>query len=433
MPPSAIATQGLIAVPDTGARRPVAARASEDSAPLAWAFMPVLAIMLLGNNIFTKITLLLCLVYFGVRNLRAIPDMVLALRRNPALVLLQVWALLSVTWSVVPRVTLDIVTTQAAFFCLAVLIAHYSVGKDIDRSLKVVAYFVITVIGLFALVYPREAVSAAGFKAFYANKNGLGIVTAICLLILLCARRRTWLDVGFATAAFALLLSSRSKTSISLFAIIVVIYLASRVVGAWHRGRSLFARQILAMLGKGVLGLVYGAILALVVFRDQCAAWLAAVLPYDFLTGRGELWVAVLKRTEVDLLHGLGPGSFWGAGRLSEIAQTSLLTKYPGWIDKLGSADGGYIDMIGALGFVGLALMLLGFVSNARRLQRLAPVVRSAMPMALISLFIFHNITETTAFHSTNTLWFLYLYLSFYLIFLGEAQLPATSTRKRQA
>jgi hypothetical protein len=429
MPPIAIAPPVQVKAPRYD--HPIDA-ATERKPPLAWAFMLVLGSMLLGNNIFNKVTLAVCLVYFGVANLGRISGIVFALRKNPALLLLQLWACLSIGWSVVPAVTFDIVSAQAAFFCLAVLVAQYSIDKDIDQSLKLVTFFVITVIGAFALLYPREAVSAQGFKAFYGNKNGLGIVAAICLLVILCARDRRWIDYGFGLAALVLLLLSRSKTSISLFAIVLLFYLLSHLAGKWLRRRSVFARQTLAMSGKGVLGIVYGAILALVVFRDQCAGYLIGALPYDFLTGRGELWVVVLKRTEIDLLHGLGPGSFWGAGRLSEIAQTSLLTKYPGWIDKLGSADGGYIDMIGALGFVGLALMLLGFVSNARRLSRMAGIVKSGVPMALITLFAFHNITETTAFHSTNTLWFLYLYLSFYLIFLDEAHMPATSMLGRR-
>ncbi|MFZ6750065.1 O-antigen ligase family protein [Undibacterium sp. Ren11W] len=388
--------------------------------PIAWALTLVFSAMLLGNNLFTKVTLLLCLSYFGFKNMRVMPEIFSALRFNPGLMLFQLWAASSVFWSVVPKVTRDIVFVQTAFFCLCVLMARYAIGKDLIKSLKLAAFFVITVIVLFALAYPKNAVSPSGFKAFYVNKNNLGLVMSVCLVIILYSSKLKWLDYGFATIAFTLLLLSRSKTSLGLLLFIVVISLLLHLLKKLHGQLSSFAKGMLALCGRGLLVCVYGFIILMVLYRDTIASYLIKLLPYEFLTGRGELWVTVLKRAEIDLLHGLGPGSFWGAGRLSEIAQTSLLTKYPLWIEKLGSADGGYIDLIGALGFVGLAILFCTFVSNYRRLMMIATAPISGMLIALITLFVFHNITETTVYHSTNFLWFLYLFLSFYLIFFSN-------------
>ena len=175
------------------------------------------------------------------------------------------------------------------------------------------------------------------------------------------------------------------------------------------------------MLGLGMLGITYLLILSLILFRENVAAYLIHNLPSNFLTGRGILWVTVLQRANFDLLRGLGSGSFWNAGQASEMAQTVLSLKNPLWMKNLGSADGGYIDVVGALGFIGLALLLLSFVSNFRRIARVATLPASSMALAMISMFIFHNVTETTVYNSTNALWFLFLYFTYYLAFVEKS------------
>jgi hypothetical protein len=401
-------------------RTPVRATPVERQERLAWPLLIILLLLLLGNNLFSKITLLVCVAYAGIANLPKIPSILAALKHNPWLLLLQLWGACSIAWSAVPAVTQDIVIVQGTFFLLAILIAADSIDKNIDRSLKVAAFLVIGVIVVFALLYPGAAISAQGFKAIYGNKNGLGLVMAVCLLILLCSGKPAWPDYVAGTVALAFLCLSRSKTSISLFVSIYTLFLASALFHRWRARRSEFTLGVLRLAASGAIGMLYGAIIAMVLFRESLARLLAAALPYDFLTGRGELWVIVLNRTDPSLLQGIGPGSFWGAGRLSEIAQTALFTQHPFWIERLGSADGGYIDLIGAMGFTGLGLLLASFVRNWQILRQLGAVPVTDIATALIGLFIFHNVTETTIYHSTNFLWFIYMYFSYYLIFLRD-------------
>jgi len=416
---------------------PVAA--SQQRTPVAWATAVVFASLLLGNNLFTKITLLLCLIYFGFANRRVLPEIVVSLRHAPGLVLFELWAVASVLWSVVPAVTLDIVMTQSAFFCLCVLMAREASERDLVTGFKLAAYFVISMVVLYALAFPAAAISPNGFKAFYETKNGLGLVSALCIAILLYGGHRKWFDWAMIAVAMALLALSHSKTSMIVTSVIALFTLMLLPVRSGWRQMDDFPRELGHLIGRGVPSLFYALIGIGIVFRESIADYLIRAIPYDFLTGRGELWVMVLRRTGLDLLRGIGPGAFWAAGPQSEVAQTALLAKYPGWVDRLGSADGGYIDLIGSLGFIGLGLLLVSVVNNYRRFFRVAGIEvkananASAAPMllALISFFFLHNVTETTVYQSTNSLWFIYLFASFSLVFMDTKQKIAATGSTR--
>lgn len=392
--------------------------------PIAWPLSLVFASILLGNNLFTKISLLLCLVYFAAANVRAVPDIFSSLRHLWSLVLLEIWSIASIAWSVVPSVTLDIVLTQCAFFSLCILMARYAVNRNMAASFRLTAFFVIAVIILYTVAFPGAAFSPYGFKAFYGNKNNLGISLAICIAILLFSRKPRWTDLGMAGLAFSLLVLSQSKTSLIVTGTVAGLAMCAYTYRALSSRIDDYSKGVIEFVGRGTPALAYATIVAGVVFREHIANALIEAIPYDFLTGRGELWVTVLRRTSSDLLRGLGPGSFWSAGPLSEIAQTSLFTKHPGWIENLGAADGGYVDMVGSLGFIGLALLLFSIVGNYRQLTRITDRSTSILLMALITFFSLHNITETTVFLSTNSLWFIYLFASGYLAFC-EAETPA--------
>ena len=399
--------------------------------PIAWASSAVFASMLLGNNLFTKITLLICLVFFSFANRRVMPEVVGALRHVPGLAMFELWAVASIFWSVVPTVSMDIVVTQSAFFCLCVLMAREAADRDLAGGLKLAAYFVVSMVVLYAMAFPAAAISAHGFKAFYGNKNALGVVLALCLIIIVHASRMKWLDWGMAGVTLALLVMSRSKTSMIVTAGILVFSLL-----LWLSRRQLhqmddFPRGLIKLIGRGMPFLFYALIGIGIFWREAIADLLIRVIPYDFLTGRGELWVMVLRRTELDLLRGIGPGAFWSAGPLSEVAQTSLLAMHPGWVDKLGSADGGYIDMIGSFGFIGLGLLLVSMVNNYRRFCRVVHTPAAPLLLALISFFVLHNVTETTVYQSTNALWFLYLFASFSLVFLDVKKSTAQTRAAR--
>lgn len=120
-------------------------------------------------------------------------------------------------------------------------------------------------------------------------------------------------------------------------------------------------------------------------------------------------------RSQPDLLIGIGPGVFWESGFKSEITQTFLYAKHPGWIENLVSADGGYIDIIGALGFIGLAMVFCIFLSSIKQAINLENNSNNKIALAMIFFAIGHNVTESDMYHSLNVVWFLIVFFSSYL------------------
>ena len=407
------------------AKNITALQSAQTKPPIDWGFIAAFSAMLIGFNLFSKITLLAFLVYYSYKNRNNVPDIFASLKNVFWLVCLALWAVASTQWSVVPKVSYDLIATQISFLVLCALMAKYATDIEIAPSLKLTSIFVLVMIVIFAIIFPREALSNVGFKAFYPQKNNLGVVLAICIISIFYTANRHWKDYGLLAIALFLLVLSQSKTSLTalttVLAITGCIYLARRQLEFISR----FARDMILFLAKGIAPILYLIIILMVLFRDTVADYLIQVLPYEFLTGRGELWLMVLSRTRDDLLAGLGLGTFWSAGALSEVAQTSLLIKSPLWIGKLGSADGGYIDLVGSLGFIGLGLMLMTFVFNYKTLSKIVQDKESMLLTAIVTFFIIHNITETTIFHSTNPLWFLYIFTTFYIAFKVDRKLKA--------
>lgn len=390
---------------------------NKKEAPIGWAFLILFALLMMGNNLFTKITLLIFIVYFYAKNYKTFFSIFTQIHDAYWLILFELWAVASISWSVVPSKTIELVTTQIAFFLLSILAAYHMRDKDLSKSLKFSAYIIISSLFLYSLLFPGSSFGPSGYEAYYPNKNILGIVSALCFLIIIYAQKNKLADYFFAVAAFIFLIISQSKTSLGLAILIIAITTLMQVISIVRKKQSKFAIGLQNFILKILYYIAYIVIFSSIFLRDEIASFLIQNIPYKFLTGRGEIWSTVLKQTKDNLLVGIGPGSFWEAGLSSEIAQTSLFTKYPGWIENLVAADGGYIDIIAALGFIGLAILIASYVKNMRSIFENNELPDSKIIFVLILFFIGHNFTESSAYHSTNSLWFIYLTLSFYLIF----------------
>jgi O-antigen ligase len=381
-------------------------RAPTDTAQ--WLLALVLLLLLVGRNVFNKPVL--------AATLLAYLPLVVARGGRSAELLLRcfslaaLWILLvaSYFWAVVPRVSLDMILTQSAFMALALFIALRDQAVGFASSLRLAAALLLPLVALYCLLFPGASVSTAGLNGFYLHKNNLGSIMAVCALALFYAPGRNKWHAALGAVAVGLLAASLSKTSIALFVTCGILLLAA---DSWGNqvcsapGKPPTKREVRLTLHILVLlGLV-----ALVLFRDELLDLLWANLPKTALTGRGTLWLAVMQQMRVHSLLGIGPGAFWLAGDASEIAQTSLYRMDSQWVQRMVSADGSYVDMVAALGFLGLALFLLTSVDLYRRLFRNWLQPDSRLVFVLATFVLLHAITESTLLYSTNILWLIYL------------------------
>lgn len=377
--------------------------------PMHWMLVFVFVSLLVGGNIFDKPMLAIILIVY-------LPLAFVNLHQLAGLFFksfsMQMFWLLFVTsyfWSIVQKVTIDIIMTQSAFIILAIFISLSYKKEGFAKPLRTASMLVLGLVTLYCLVFPGASFSAVGLTAFYPHKNSLGVVVALCVLVLFYVPGRTKIHVGLGLLAAGLTLASQSKTSINLLVICSVIL---PLAGLWAKNFYSDSHRLMMtdIVRSALYSLVLLSLILMVMFRDELLGLLWAYLPKSALTGRGTLWLVVIQQIrDTHSLLGIGPGVFWHADGASEIAQTTLFQWDPNWVQHMVSADGSYIDLVASIGVLGLALFLLTVVDLYRRLFRHWNQPDSQLIFVLVTFILLHAITESTILYSTNILWLMYL------------------------
>ena len=325
----------------------------------------------------------------------------------PALVTMLAWCVLSAFWSAVPDITLRraalaaivVISTMAsveligagrAFFLWRVVLAGVLVVNWLSIPLIVTAVHL-----------PGDADPSliGDWRGLYAQKNTAGAVCVMTALLFLFSRngRNNWIGWLVAAAATGFLVMTRSKTSLALFPVALLTGGLYRLCWRDALGRAIF---------------LCGALLLLTV------AATAAVLNWDAvsrvlndpagLTGRAEIWQAILAYMRDHPLLGAGFGTIAHTGALSPLHNYTSAV----WVEAIADSHNGYLQILIATGGIGLALALLSMIVDP--LQRFWPLdpVRAGFKALLFALFVFvllHNFLETDFLESDNSGWFAFL------------------------
>ncbi len=383
-------------------------RISKSETVARWLLTATFLVFLIGNLPFKKPMYALVLVAYlalSISNLKVLAKII-----GGSLSLMLLWGLViaSYFWSLVPSASLEAILSQSIFLILALCIVahHHSIG--FSRSLRSAAMALICFVVLYCLLFPGSALSASGLKAFFAQKNLLGALMALCALALFHAPLRTKLHMAFGLIAVVLMVASLSKTSISLFLLCHVLLVMANWWSAhfYKTSEKLLLTDVIrgSLWLSGLLGLGL-----FVFFSNELFDFFWAILPKTAFTGRGALWLAVLQQLRAHTLLGIGPGTVWQAGGASEIIQTTLFQKSPYWVQHMVSSDGSYIDIMASFGFIGLALFFLTAADLYRRLFKNWQRVESRIIFLMATFIILHATTESTILYSTNILWLIYL------------------------
>ena len=225
---------------------------------------------------------------------------------------LMIWIIASFYWSAFPDLTIrragrELIETVS----IVLLISTYS-HPTRPLQLLFLSFVTILFLDVVSLAFPSRSYSAdpPGFMGIHGHKNGAGgfYFLALPLFIFAILDRRIahwpYTAVFASICAAGLLLFSRSKTAIGLFALTTICLIALWAL----RGMREY---------KGVFALIY-----LLIAAAAAVAVLATGLDdtLDFLTGdptftgRVPLWQYVLSRWEESPYFGLGFGALWQVG-----------------------------------------------------------------------------------------------------------------------
>jgi O-antigen ligase len=385
-----------------------------------WFLAFVFLVLLMGRGFLKTPLLAIALLSYCLLLLPRYRHAAQLLAHSYSMLALLVFFSASYTWSLVPHASGDVILNLCAFAVLCFSVAVFHAVDGFLRALRVASMTFVLLVVLYVAINP-SSISSAGLTAFQMHKNSLGAMSALCFLTLAFSPGRRWWHVGLAVVALALVVASLSKTSSVMLAIcIALVPIASFLVTTlYQRGDRLLLADAVRYAGLGAMLL---GLIAVVVWRNEILALTLEQLPKDALTGRGQLWRLVIRQLRDHSLVGIGPGVFWLAGGASEIAQTTMYWKDAHWLQRMASSDGGYVDLIASLGFVGLSLFLLTAADTYRRLFRVWVLPDSRALFVLVTFVLLHAATESTILYSTNILWFIYLLIYFRAVILSRAR-----------
>jgi O-antigen ligase len=330
------------------------------------------------------------------------------------------WALIgivlgSVFWSTNPGETLRNLVTFVRSTLFGI---YFGARYSLNEQLRLLAWILGTAALLsvvFALVPPHygimgiganttpEAMSHAGaWRGIYIHKNGLGrmmvLSALVFLLFAMSSRRYRWvLWAGFCLSVGLIVLST-SKTSLVLFAVLIALlpfYQALR----WNYTLAVpFFITVIFVGGGAATLLITNADTILHAFgRDST------------LTGRTELWAAVLDKIWEHPWLGYGYAGFWrglngGSGDVWSIV---------GW--EAPHSHNGFLDLTLDLGLLGLSTFALSVIVVCLRAVtwiRLTKTAENLWPMVYLAFFLLANLTESSLFRQ-KPMWLLYVAITF--------------------
>jgi O-antigen ligase len=303
------------------------------------------------------------------------------------------WCWASVFWALDPdtslrRVFLTTTVVFSAFWLVRGLgydrfIGQIRIGLAILLVVNFLAVFFLPVVGIQIEV--GRTSSGVFWRGIMADKNFAGAVCALTILVFLFdaagidLRRRLTVII----LACAFLVQSISKTSIGM--------VVTAAVATWIFKRFDGRRRIFLVLGTLLI-----AIIAFSVMSASPDGIRQYTSDPTLFTGRGLIWMALLRYSAEHPLLGAGFESFWNIGSVSPIHQYGI-----GFTTLVTVGHMGYLDLLVTIGYPGLVLAVFAMVIWP--MVRLfgtsnAVIERASLVCALLVFSIGHNFTESSLF-----------------------------------
>lgn len=328
-------------------------------------------------------------------------DMARVCLRLPFLMALLAVCALSFLWSIDPglsmRRSLAIVMTTVAGLYIG---TRYS-WQTLLRAFAL-TWLIVGLISLFTgLLVPSfgrmQDVHEGAWQGLYFEKNQLGGHMARAALfagfLAIMDQKYRWHWGGLLLLTIALVLLSTSKSS-----------LLGLGVGLGILALALWMKQGLRLgLVTLWIGVCVGSVLAAILVLAP--EFVFGLLGRDAtLTGRTDIWVALADNIEKKPWLGYGYGAFWAP----ESVPGNWVREALQW--DAPTAHNGWIEVTIALGFVGLALLLLDFLMTVGRAV-LASVSTwtGVFALAFCAQFFLFSLSESASLQQNSIVWLIYV------------------------
>ncbi len=320
-----------------------------------------------------------------------------ALRRHKWLLALLTYMLVSTLWSDITMIALRRWVREAIIFPMALLIISEANPRQALTSLLRRSTYVLIPFSLVLIrYYPalgRQYGRWSGIEMWTGvttQKNHLGRLCMISIFFLLWALYERWperpseagryllcADVSIILLASYVLNGADSSTSLATLIVGAAVFLSLRLFQKLKIKVPLAALLILVIL----LG-AFGAV-APFLGGSNIAIFSASLNRNNTLTGRTDIWAAILPAMRQKALLGWGFGSFWTDARRE--------------FYDIPTAHNGYLDILLELGEVGFVFYSIWLLSCARQLHRALrrDYAWASLAICFLLMTLVYNATES--------------------------------------
>lgn len=330
--------------------------------------------------------------------------------RDIFLLLLIAITMASVLWSASPEIT----STETKAVLRTTLLGVYLTTRfSIKEQMQLLAGFLgigAVLSFVFGIGMPSYGVHQGGefvgsWKGIFAFKNLFASIMAIAamlfLLFALNNRKKRWLAWVMFGLSVLLLILSRGKTSYSVLLILLGLLPLHKAVKQKYKLRSFLLVTSFLFISSVIFLVLNNLEFILVDLLGKNMEF----------NGRLPIWTLMVDKVSERPWLGYGYAGFW----TSDEAMVILTNTWAASTASEGirfNAHNGYLDMVLQLGFSGLLLYLLSFLTCLIRTVNLlmsTKTVESFWILQLIVALFLLNFADSVGILSTNGLWSLYI------------------------
>lgn len=373
---------------------------------------PLLSVFQVGRVDVQMLLIMLAFIYPAIYVLQHMRSFWQIVRYDKLLMLLVIWALLSVLWSIAPaRTAISSINLLAGTFFGIYLALRYRLREQVTIIALALAIAAVASV-IVAMLTPSlgrhiARGSVEVWSGVYLHKNGLGRYMAICAIgfWLLATERwyRWWNWAIFGLAILLILLASSGTALLTVAALLLLVPLYRQL-----RKRRPDLRLVpfaIIVTGSGLvlwllipdLAQAFDALLVLLGRNPERNSLLVRLALWEFV------WEFIRERP----LLGYGFDAFWFTGDTKLLYVNNNATGWP-----VEQAHNGFLELwlqLGVFGLVGMVLHLLRNTWRALTVMRRVDQLEGLWVLSYLTVLLLFSSTYSVLLGQLTVPWTLYV------------------------
>lgn len=329
------------------------------------------------------------------------------LRQGKHITVLLGLCFISLLWSAAPTVTL---VRSIAILGTSLFGIYLATRYSLKEQLQLLAWtfgIVIVFSIIFAVFLPKyglmSGLHVGKWRGIFAHKNVLGKLMILSSMIFLITalneqKYKILLWGGF---LFSIILLFQANSSSSMINFLIIVFCLS-IIKMLRKPYILMIPTLLLLALIGQFSYLW--------LVDNATYLLSSIGKDATLTGRVDLWPAVLDKIWQRPWLGYGYSGFWGGWDL----ESAYVWRVTGWTPP--NSHNGFLDLWLDLGILGLFVYFLGFLASFWKSLVWARIGRTSISLWSVMYIIYFwltNQTESALLRQNEIYWLLYVTVIF--------------------